>query len=170
MGIEGFWNGTEQISDTARCYLRSSNSPYSIIDSSKAYLSTWGFATFVFNNAPSGSYYIQTGQRNSLETWSAVPVNLVSGGVSENYDFTTSSSMAYGNNTALKSGRYCNFSGDVNQNGLIDLTDVVLINNASSVFAEGYVVQDVNGDDIVDLSDLIIGLNNASVFVSKITP
>ncbi|MCB0727166.1 MAG: hypothetical protein KDD00_06855 [Ignavibacteriae bacterium] len=170
IGIEGFWNGNVQVSDTARCYLRSSSSPYSIIDSSKAYLDQWGFATFVFTNASSGIYYLQTGQRNSLETWSANPVSLTRGGVSLDYDFTISSSQAYGNNMTLKSGRYCDYSGDVNQNGLVDLTDVVLINNASSVFTTGYVVQDVNGDNLVDLSDLIIGLNNASVFVSKVTP
>jgi len=62
------------------------------------------------------------------------------------------------------------YSGDANQNGIIDLSDVVNVNNASSVFTSGYVQQDVNGDSIVDLSDLILTLNNASVFVTKIIP
>ncbi|MEZ4691985.1 MAG: hypothetical protein R3A12_18250 [Ignavibacteria bacterium] len=79
-------------------------------------------------------------------------------------------SQAYGNNMILTSGRYCDYSGDVTQEGSVDLNDVVDVNNASSVFTTGYVVQDVTGDNLVDLSDLIITFNNASMFITKITP
>ncbi|MEZ4823988.1 MAG: hypothetical protein R2942_16915 [Ignavibacteria bacterium] len=56
------------------------------------------------------------------------------------------------------------------QEGNVDLGDVVVVNNSSSVFETGYVTPDVNGDELVDLSDIIITLNNASNFVVKITP
>ncbi len=82
----------------------------------------------------------------------------------------TSSSQAYGNNTVLTSGRYCDYSGDVTQEGSVDLNDLVAVNNASSVFATGYVAPDVNGDNLVDLSDMVITSNNASLFVAKIVP
>ena len=51
-----------------------------------------------------------------------------------NYDFTFSADQAYGNNEVLKGSKFCMYSGDVTQNGFIDLTDVVLINNGSNAF------------------------------------
>ena len=169
IGIQGFWNGSAQITDTVTCHLRNSVSPYNVVEVSKAVLNSSGNAVFTFNSAPSGSYYLEITHRNSLETWSGSPIAITAGG-SVSYNFTTAASQAFGNNMILKSGRYCDYSGDVNQDGLVDLTDVVIINNAASVFTTGYVVQDVNGDNLVDLSDLIVTLNNASVFVSKLTP
>ncbi|MBP9192727.1 MAG: hypothetical protein KBF96_09270, partial [Ignavibacteria bacterium] len=132
-------------------------------------LNSSGAASFVFDNAPSGTYYLEITHRNSLETWNASPLALAVGGT-YSYNFTTSASQSYGNNTILTSGRYCDYSGDVTQEGSVDLNDVVSVNNASSVFTTGYVVQDVTGDNLVDLSDLIITFNNASLFVAKITP
>ncbi|MBK8554166.1 MAG: hypothetical protein IPL53_25215 [Ignavibacteria bacterium] len=170
MGIQGFWNGSSQISDTAKCYLRSSASPYAIVDSAKGVLGTWGYATFLFNTAPTGSYYLQVGQRNSLETWSANTISFVRGGVTNDYDFTTAANKAFGNNMVLKSGRYCNYSGDVNQDGDVNLADVLETYNASSNFASGYVQADVNGNNFVDLSDITLVYNNAAAFVVKVTP
>ncbi|MEZ4691980.1 MAG: hypothetical protein R3A12_18225 [Ignavibacteria bacterium] len=169
IGIEAFWNGSVQIGDTVKCHLRNSVSPYAEVEVASAVMNSAGLASFSFSNAASGLYYLEITHRNSLETWSRLPQNITSGGTL-NYNFTTSASQAFGNNLKLVSGRYCDFSGDVNQDGLIDLSDVVIVNNGSSVFLTGYVVQDVNGDSIVDLSDLIITLNNASAFVAKIIP
>ena len=169
VGLQGFWNGTTQVTDTVKCRLRNSIAPYNIVEVGTAVMNSAGNATFTFNSAPSGSYYIEVLHRNSLETWSGSPIALTTGG-SFSYNFTTAASQAYGNNLILKSGKYCVYSGDANQNGIIDLSDVVNVNNASSVFTSGYVQQDVNGDSIVDLSDLILTLNNASVFVTKIIP
>ncbi len=170
MGIQGFWNGTIQVSDTAKCYLRSSVSPYAVVDSAKGVLGTSGFATFIFNNAATGSYYLQVGQRNSIETWSANAVSFVRGGVTVNYDFTTAADKAFGNNMILTSGRFCNYSGDVNQDGSVNLTDLLETYNASSNFSSGYVSADVNGNSFVDLSDITIVYNNATKFVAKVTP
>jgi photosystem II stability/assembly factor-like uncharacterized protein len=169
IGIQGFWNGSTQISDTIDIHLMNSVSPFNEIESVTGVLNTSGQGTFIFNSAPSGNYYIKITHRNSLETWNASPVALSTGG-SLNYNFTTAAAQAYGNNIILTSGRYCNYSGDVTQEGSVDLNDVVDVNNASSVFTAGYVIQDVTGDDLVDLSDLIITFNNASLFVAKITP
>lgn len=66
--------------------------------------------------------------------------------------------------------RFGIYSGDVNQDGIIDLTDVVSVNNSATFFTTGYVVNDVNADFIVDLTDIIITNNNSSIFVQKITP
>ncbi len=169
VGLQGFRNGAAQISDSVKCHLRNSVSPFNEIEVSSAVLNTAGEAVFTFNSAPSGSYYLEITHRNSIETWSASPVSITTGG-SVSYNFTTAASQAYGNNLILKDGKYCDYGGDVNQNGLVDLTDVVIINNAATVFTTGYVVQDVNGDNLVDLSDLILALNNSTMFVTSVTP
>ena len=87
-----------------------------------------------------------------------------------NYDFTFAAEQAFGNNETLKGTKYCLYSGDVNQNGFVDLTDVLLVYNASSNFATGYVNTDVNGNSIVDLTDILITFNNANKFVVRKTP
>ena len=169
VGIQGFWDGTTQVSDTVKCHLRNSVSPYNEIAVSSAVLNNSGIGTFTFNTAPSGSYYLEITHRNSIETWSASPQAVVQGGT-YNYNFTTSASQAYGNNLILKSGKYCDYSGDVNQDGFVNLADVLLIFNASSVFSSGYIVADVNGDGIADLTDITIAYNNSTNFVHKVTP
>ncbi len=169
IGIEGFWNGMVQVQDTVKCHLRSSISPYAEVEVASAYLNNAGSGTFTFNTAPSGSYYLEITQRNTIETWSAAPVALSSGG-SISYNFTTSASQAFGNNMVLKSGRYCNYSGDVNQEGSVNLTDLLETYNASSNFTTGYVPTDVDGNNFVDLSDITIVYNNARDFVTKVTP
>ena len=169
IGIEGFWNGVTQVGDTVRCHLRNSVSPFNEVEVATAVLINSGSGTFIFNSAPSGSYYIEITHRNSIETWNANPLTFTTG-ETYSYNFTTSASQAYGNNMTHIFGRYCNYSGDINQDGDVNLTDLVETYNASSVFTTGYVSYDVNGDNIVDLSDLTYIYNNSRAFVSKITP
>lgn len=168
-GIEGFRDGSNQVSDYAKCCLRSSVSPYNIVDTATAKLGTDGFASFVFYNAPSGSYYIDMKHRNSIETWSASPVNMTAGGNYE-YDFTTSAGKAFGSNMVLSSGVYCFFSGDVNQDGIVDASDLSLVENDAAASVSGYVPSDLTGDDYVDSSDLSLVENNADNAVMVITP
>lgn len=70
----------------------------------------------------------------------------------------------------LKAGKYCQYNGDVNQDGIIDLTDLIQVYNDGSNFTSGYVVTDVNGDRFVDLTDVTIAYNNAAIFVAKNVP
>ncbi|HMQ70630.1 MAG TPA: hypothetical protein PKA90_16735, partial [Ignavibacteria bacterium] len=130
VGIEGFWNGNTQVSDTVKCHLRNSVSPFAEIEVASAVTDNSGYGSFNFSSPLSGSYYLEITHRNSLETWNASPIVLSTGG-SYNYNFTTSASQAYGNNLILTSGRYCDYSGDVTQEGSVDLNDVVDVNNAS---------------------------------------
>lgn len=168
VAIEGFWNGTTQVSDTIRCNLRNSVAPYNLIDQGIAVLNDSGYATVTFPKAVSGNYYLQILHRNALETWSAAPVNISYN--LNNYDFTTSSSKAFGDNMILFSGKYCIYEGDANQDGSVTLTDLLQVYNSSANYNKGYVSEDLNGSNNVDLTDIVLAFNNVLSFVTKETP
>lgn len=172
--IEGIYQGAANVQtpDTIRAFLRKSTAPFEAVDSSKVLCSNNGLANLEFSTTPSGSYYLMVNHRNTIETWSALPLTL-NDGDSLNYSFATSTSQAYGNNlkqidtSPLRFGAY---SGDVNQDGTIDVLDLFLTDNDAFNFVTGYVNTDVNGNNLVDGIDLAIIDNNAFNFVSKITP
>ncbi len=169
--IEGFYDESSNImiTDTAKVILRNASAPYGIIDSASSVFNSNGIGSYDFLNAVNGvSYYIVFRHRNSIDTWSSVSQAFVSDNLS--YDFTASSSQAYGNNLKLKGTRWTVFSGDVNKDNITDLSDIVLIYNDAAAFLTGYSVTDVNGDDITDLTDLVLTYNNAAEFVSVISP
>ena len=169
---EGLYNGaTMNIKDTVKAYLRSSTSPFALVDSSVAVIDSLNFtAPFVFKNANTGNYYIQIKHRNALETWSKAGGESFTRGITTNYDFTSLPTQAFGNNVVLKNSKWCLFSGDIIVNGIIDLADVLELYNKSSEFSTGYIVSDLTGDGLTDLTDLILGFNNASNFVAAVTP
>ncbi|MBV6477655.1 MAG: hypothetical protein HGGPFJEG_00396 [Ignavibacteria bacterium] len=169
LGIEGFWNGVTQTPDTIKLYLRNNISPYSSMDSSTVIINSSGNATGNFSNATGGNYYIQTKHRNALETWSSSALYFTNGSVT-NYNFTLSQSQAFGNNQILKTSKWCLYSGDANNDGIIDAVDILLIDNDASNFLTGYKNTDINGDNIIDGLDISITDNNAAGFVSVIKP
>ncbi|MDQ3020046.1 MAG: aryl-sulfate sulfotransferase [Bacteroidota bacterium] len=174
LAIEGFYNTQTNklnIKDTVRAYLRSINSPYNVVDSSTAVIDSVNLmGNFIYYNVTAGTYYISTKHRNSVETWStAGGESFISGGVYL-YDFTGSNSKAYGNNLVLKGSKYCIYSGDVNQDGIVDIADVGFIENDVKIFASGYQASDLTGDRLVDFSDAAIADNNGFNFVGAVTP
>ncbi len=170
---EGFYNITAdklRMKDTIKAFLRNSNSPYSITDSSSGILDSVTFkAGLVFRNAVSGNYYLEIRHRNCVNTWSKYSLNY-SSCKNPLYDFTVSSDMAMGDNLISLNNKYCLYSGDVNKDGRIDMFDIGDIYNAQANFEEGYSQSDVNGDSHIDLNDLSITFNNSLNFVSCITP
>ncbi len=79
------------------------------------------------------------------------------------YNFTTSPSQAYGNNLKLKGGKYCIISGDVFQDGFIDGSDLMMIDNDAYNFSTGrFLPSDLNGDGFTDALDMLIAENNKS--------
>ena len=175
VAIEGLFDtGTNNhvIDDYVSFYLHSDISPYNIIDSVNlfSYNCTLNNAV-VFNNAPDGDYYIVVKYRNAIETWSAGALSLSNGSSWVSYSFVGSDANSFGNNVILKGSAWCLYSGDVNQDGTIDLTDGSLIDNDAFIFASGYYLPtDVNGDGIIDVADAVYADNNSFNFVSKITP
>ena len=173
--IEGLFDqGTVNhvIEDNISFYLHSNISPYNTVDSAilHSYSCTLNNAV-IFDNAPDGDYYLSVKHRNSLETWSAGPLSLTNGNSWVTYNFVSSSSNSYGNNVMFKAPGWCFYSGDVNQDGLIDLTDVLQIYNDAGIFLTGqYLTTDLNGDSASDLTDLLLAYNNSVEFVSVVKP
>lgn len=167
--IEGFWDGTSMVNDYVNVSLRNATSPFAEVDFSNTVLNNSGNGILVFSTAAGGNYYIVVSHRNSIETWSALPKSFTPGGLT-NYNFTTAANQAYGSNQILKSGKYCMYSGDANQDGTIDAADIIDIYNDVLANTSGYVSTDVNGDDFVDASDLIIAYNNSTGVVGIIAP
>jgi hypothetical protein len=172
--VEGFYSSglNLMVSDTFTVQVRSSSSPYNVVDYSTSILNTSGTGTFIIESITNGvPYYIVIKHRNSIETWSATPQSFVSGFL--NYDFTNSSSQAFGNNMVQVDAspiKFAIYGGDVNQDGTVDATDVSTIDNDAANFVSGYVVTDLTGDDFIDGTDFAIADNNAANFVSAITP
>ena len=165
---EGLTDKGSMVPDTFKVYLRNSFSPYTVADSARSYhtFSSW----FVFGNVSPGNYYIEVDQRNSINTWSKLPQTFNAGLPYLTYNFTSAASTAYGNNLMMQNGYYCIYSGDVNKDNTINLTDVILVYNAASSFITGYVVTDVTGNSIVDLTDLLITYNNSANFIIEQRP
>lgn len=165
---EGLTEKGGMVSDTFRVYLRNSFPPYSVVDFAKSFhkFDSW----FVFSSASSGTYYIEVNQRNSINTWSKLPQIFTTGLPYKNYNFTSAASQAYGNNLVLQNTYYTIYSGDVNKDNNINLTDVISVNNSSNIFQTGYVNQDVTGNNLVDLTDLLVTYNNATLFIIEQRP
>lgn len=169
--IEGMYNSINDrmIADTVTVYIRNSSAPYSIIDSCRSILDSNGHGSFDYFNAYNNvNYYLAAKHRNSLETWSNSTVSFIGNNLI--YDFSTSANKAFGNNLIQIGMRYCIYSGDVNNDGLIELSDALQTSNAVNNFKNGYFTEDINGDQIADLSDISIVYNNASKFIMKSRP
>jgi hypothetical protein len=108
----------------------------------------------------SGNFFIVIKHRNSIETWSATAVPFGSSTIE--YDFTTAATKAYGDNMKLISGVYAIYSSDPNQDGSVDGSDMLMIDNASKPpVLQGYNPEDLNGDGSVDGTDMLM-VDNSS--------
>jgi hypothetical protein len=173
---EGFYNAiTEKLNmdDSVRTYLHSNVSPYGIVDSSIAVFDSATFSGALTFDVQSGTYYIVVKHRNTIETWSRPGGEAFTQGTTMNYDFTDLAAKAFGNNmkqvdtSPLRFGVY---SGDINNDGAVDLTDIIGVFNDANNFVTGYVITDLTGDFFVDLTDLTLTYNNSITFVSVIRP
>lgn len=174
--IQGFYNQATNlmVRDTMRFVLRYISFPYDAADTGKAYLNTDGSGVALFDNAESGILYnIQLLHRNSIETWNSSVISFDALTAQANFDFTLSMTQAYGNNMIQVDSvpvEFAVYSGDVNQDGFVNLSDILLTYNDANSFVAGYVKTDLNGDNISDLSDVLIAYNNSANFVAKMIP
>ncbi|MBK6876596.1 MAG: right-handed parallel beta-helix repeat-containing protein [Ignavibacteria bacterium] len=154
--------------DTVIVHMRSGTTPFALVSADTAVMDTAGNVVLNFPTVVNGTnYYIAVFHRNSMETWSATTQVFTLGTLT--YDFTTGVNKAYGNNMKLVSGTARIYAGDVNQDDVIDGSDVLLIDNDAFNFVFGYTDTDLNCDGGVDGTDQLIADNNtfAVITVSK---
>ncbi|MEO8666212.1 MAG: hypothetical protein ABI462_12030 [Ignavibacteria bacterium] len=174
VALEGFYDEVldqHPTYEVVYLYLAETTPPYNIVDTALTYLDYSSMSNVcTFARAPAGNYYLIVKHRNTVETWSSTPVAINTTNPAF-YNFTANNERAYGGNTVLKGSRWCLYSGDVDQNGNINLEDIISIHNDIITFVFGdRLDSDLNGDDYVNLADMLIAYNNSLHFVSKITP
>ena len=181
--LEGLFNGSTMnkarnatgdqfpgnVADQITVELHNSTSPYALAGGPYTVnVNTDGTATATIPATLGASYYIVLKHRNSIETWNGTPLSFSAASVS--YNFSAAAEQAYGNNLKLVSGKYVIYSGDVNQDGILDSGDMTPMDNDASNFVNGYIATDVNGDGVINSNDINLLDNNASLFVAKIVP
>jgi uncharacterized protein YjdB len=147
--------------------LHRATAPYETLHTATGTVQTDGIVTVSFTGAPSGSFYVVVRGSNLVQTWSASAQTV--GAVALSYDFSSSSSQALGDNMIeVEAGVWAFYSGDLNQDLVIDSTDsdVLVDDIANSNF--GALATDVNGDGSVDTTDSDIFFPNLenSVFAN----
>lgn len=182
--IEGYMNGTAQmtsalsnsglstlhtISDSMTVELVNVNK--TAVASTKAALKRNGDleANFPVNFSGSGSnYYVVLKHRNAVAVWTPTPLDLTQ--ISQ-YNFSSDDTQAYGNNLLeISPGVYALFSGDINQDGVVDGLDFNDWESDSDSFSAGYISTDLNGDGIADGLDFLLWESNSNHFVGVLTP
>ncbi len=170
--VQGFYTGSGSmravvdpavypaVCDTFDAKLALAYSPYSFVYSVRSTIGTNGQGIFTFPGAVMGNnYYLVMKHRNTLETWSASPVLFNSS--SMNYDFTNAASKSYGSNQVpLGDGNYAIWSGDVNQDGVINTVDLTSLEGSLLGYLVGYYSQDLDGDHLVETADYCLIENN----------
>lgn len=164
--LEGFYNGSTQISDTIKIILAQNVSPYAGRDTSLAVLGANGTASLTsFSRATTGSYYIIIRHRNHLETWSAIAMYFQTNNT-VSYNFTDNANKAYGNNMKQVGSVWVLYGGDINQDGFVSPLDYDVFKPQFGY--DNYKSADLNGDNFVDGYDLPI--LNSNFGKSKIVP
>lgn len=149
--------------------LRSATNPYNLVASTTAILKTNGTAVCTFPTSPSGSLYLVVKPKNAIETWSATP-QLVSV-VPLDFDFSNLATKAFGSNMKnLAVGVFGFYSGDMNQDDVVDGTDATFLDLDIFNSEFGEKITDLNGDGSVDGTDSVIYENNSFNSVFSIFP
>ncbi|MBL0102872.1 MAG: hypothetical protein IPP51_03410 [Bacteroidetes bacterium] len=160
----------DTIADSIIVMLADTLPPYTILYSDTSLLSTNGETVVHFNDdVVQRSYYVVIRHRNHLETWSATPLAIRGSGAI--YDFTQSANHSYGNNACeVSPGKWGIWSGDVNQDGVIDGVDLTRIENSTKVFSVGYLPEDLTGDHLVESTDYSLVDTNSGLLIYRMKP
>jgi predicted phosphodiesterase len=145
--------------DTVTARLRLKEFPHGVVKEVKRVMN--GTTIFPIPNMTlNETYFLQVSHRNSISIWTD---SVKAGQV---IDLTNPANVHAGN---IDEAGYM-FSGDVNQDRMIDGTDGVLIDNDVQLYKSGYINSDLSGNDYTDIQDLFILESNVTKFVTEIQP
>ena len=148
--------------------LHNPTSPFGIAASTTAVLKTDGTAVCTFSTAPSGSFYIAVRNSNAAQTWSKDPQTV--GTTPLSYDFSTAANKAYADNMIQVGTVFAFYSGDINQDDVIDGSDATSLDLDIFNSETGVRPTDLNGDGSVDGSDSVPYENNSFNSVFAVYP
>lgn len=175
-GVEGLYDkncGNLFKDAEIEVYLKNAEPPFQTADHTTGIINKETLTgTFTFENVVNGQYYLVLKSKNTIETWSRKGGEQIKGGAKTSYDFTCGKEKAYGDNLRLD-GFYkhgCIYTGDVNQDGMVNESDQQMIYEGILNFTTGDVPEDLNGDSKVTLEDLLICYNNTAERIKAITP
>ena len=115
------------------------------------------------------SYYITIRHHNSLMIVSATAVSFENANI--NKSFSTPADVYGGKLKQMTDNRYAIFTGDVNQDNIIDLSDVSSIYNVYSIGGfSGYIPEDVSGDGEITKTDTEFIELGSSKAIKSATP
>jgi hypothetical protein len=102
-----------------------------------------------------------------MEIWSSDSIQITN---LTYHDFTENINNTFSNGSNLPQKNIQNnvfgmYSGDVNQDGSIDIFDIQKIENDATSFNFGNQISDCNGDGVVDLVDMQLVENNSGLFI-----
>jgi hypothetical protein len=165
LNVSAYLEAIHPAGDTLTISIRDSESPYNLLETRKIKSDAYGTANCLLTIPDDMySYYIVVNHRNSIETWSRDGGEIFNT-YSLEYDFTLDSCMAYGCNMLMTNGKAYIYSGDVDQDNIVDGYDLLVLFNAVSTFRTGYIPEDLNNDNVVNLDDLLYSFNNSSKFI-----
>lgn len=106
-----------------------------------------------------GTYYLVVRAIGHLAVMSAVPINCPN---ALSYDFTSSANQAFGANQQKNvNGKYCLFSGDIDQSGIVTVSDFNVYQQQPSA-SNVYNVRDLNYDKLITVADYNLFQSNTS--------
>jgi len=174
--IEGYYNGFSTMKpvkynqdgvapltdvEAITVELHNPTAPYATVATASTMLKTTGTAACRFPLVSSGLYYIVVKNSNAIQTWSNTPQLI--GNSTSNYDFSTAANRSYGNNMIdLGEGVFGFYSGDINQDEVIDGSDATDLDFDIFNSEFGIKATDLNGDGSVDGSDATFFSNNSN--------
>jgi len=159
--------------DSVMIVLHEQENPYNGIDTARVRVNSTGHAMCEFRKSQlTRNYFVEVKHRSSIAVWSSTPKFLVTGQTNV-LQLKDDRSLAYGMNIKEVDKfpiQFALYSGDVNQDGIIDAGDCAITDNDAFNFTTGYSVTDLNGDLVVDAEDLVIVNENAYSFVVTLQP
>lgn len=154
--------------DTLQVQLREPNAPYNLVFQKNVILKQDGSLSVASTGIIGQSYYLVIKHRNHIASWSTHPILI---NTLTQYDFSIAANRVYGDNQhEVESGIFAFYTGDINQDGIIDGLDYNEWENDSNNFAGGYFSTDLNGDGIVDGLDFIYWEQNNNNFIGAVWP
>ena len=165
---QGVYPNASLETDSLDFELHDVNAPYTLLFHRRVILKQDGSMSIKGMGQPGQSYYFVLKHRNHIESWSDNPVLLTT---NTTYDFSTTATQVYGaNQIEVEAGIWAFYSGDVNQDGVVDGLDYNDWETDNNNFAAGYLSTDLNGDGIVDGLDFLLWETNNNNFVGAVMP